>query len=406
MSLFKYLSTGLAVSFGFAITGPVSAQDLFSPVATVNNQIVTEYEVQQRRAFLTALNSPENSREFVIESLVDERLRAEAVANAGLELSPEALQAGLNEFSARANLEYSEFIAALADAGVAEETVVDFVKVGVSWRNYINARYGPRLEVSEAEIDRALGDAAASTAIRVLVSEIIIPAPPDQLDQVRALAEEIALTTSFDEFANYARQYSATQTRDSGGRLPWQPLGNLPPVLRPLLLSLAPGEVTDPLTIPNAVALFQLRDIEETGAPSPQYAAIEYAMYYIPGGRTPQALARANDVREQVDVCNDLYGIAQDQPPEVLERVTQAPGEIPNDIAIELAKLDRGEVSTALTRSGGQTLVFLMLCGRTEVANEDADRADVAQALRASRLNAIAQTVLAQLRADARINYQ
>ena len=406
MSLFKYLSTGLAVSFGFAITGPVSAQDLFSPVATVNNQIVTEYEVQQRRAFLTALNSPENSREFVIESLVDERLRAEAVANAGLELSPEALQAGLNEFSARANLEYSEFIAALADAGVAEETVVDFVKVGVSWRNYINARYGPRLEVSEAEIDRALGDAAASTAIRVLVSEIIIPAPPDQLDQVRALAEEIALTTSFDEFANYARQYSATQTRDSGGRLPWQPLGNLPPVLRPLLLSLAPGEVTDPLTIPNAVALFQLRDIEETGAPSPQYAAIEYAMYYIPGGRTPQALARANDVREQVDVCNDLYGIAQDQPPEVLERVTQAPGEIPNDIAVELAKLDRGEVSTALTRSGGQTLVFLMLCGRTEVANEDADRADVAQALRASRLNAIAQTVLAQLRADARINYQ
>lgn len=406
MSLLKNFSTGLAVCLCLAVAKPASAQDLFSQVATVNNKIVTEYEVQQRSAFLTALNSPETSREFVIESLVDERLRAEAVENAGLELTPEALEAGLNEFAGRANLEYSEFIAALADAGVAEETVIDFVSVGVSWRNYINARYGPRLEVSEAEIDRALGDASASTAIRVLLSEIIIPAPPEQIDQVRAVAEEIALTTSFEEFSNYARQYSATQTRDAGGQLPWQPLGNLPPVLRPLLLSLAPGEVTAPLTIPNAVALFQLRDIEETGAPSPQYAAIEYAMYYIPGGRTQQALSRAREVREQVDVCNDLYGVAKDQPPEVLERVTQAPGEIPNDIAIELAKLDRGEISTALTRSGGQTLVFLMMCGRTEAANENTDRAEVAQALRSSRLNAIAETVLAQLRADARISYQ
>ena len=80
--------------------------------------------------------------------------------------------------------------------------------------------------------------------------------------------------------------------------------------------------------------------------------------------------------------------------------------EIPNDIAIELSKLDRGEVSTTLTRNGGDTLVFLMMCGRTEVANAEADRAEVARALRASRLNAVAESLLAQLRANARITYQ
>ncbi len=37
--------------------------------------------------------------------------------------------------------------------------------------------------------------------------------------------------------------------------------------------------------------------------------------------------------------------------------------EIPQDIGLELARLDPGEVSTALTRPGGR--LMLMLCSRT-----------------------------------------
>ena len=48
------------------------------------------------------------------------------------------------------------------------------------------------------------------------------------------------------------------------------------------------------------------------------------------------------------------------------------PADIPQDIAIELSKLDPGEVSTALTRSGGETLVFLMLCARNAPGVETA----------------------------------
>lgn len=406
MSFLKNICASAAIVIGLVSAMPVAAQGLFSPVVNVNDDVVTEFEVQQRQRFLTALNSPGTSREFVIEALVDERLRAQAVENAGLELTEEALQLGLEEFAARANVTTEEFVQLLQANGIAEETFVDFVKVGVAWRDYIRSRYGPRLEVSEAEIDRALGSSSAATAIRVLVSEIIIPAPPERLEEVRALAEQIATTTSESEFSTYAREYSATATRQAGGRLPWQALSNLPPVLRPLLLGLAPGEVTEPLTIPNAVAIFQLRDIEETGAPVQEYAAIDYAAYYIPGGRSPAALAEAAKIKAEVDVCNDLYGVAQGQPEEVLERGSKKTSEIPTDVAIELAKLDPGEVSTALTRANGQTLVFLMMCGRTAVANEEAERADVAAALRSNRLNAFAESFLDQLRADARIQYQ
>ncbi len=397
------LSTIFAFATGLALGAPLAAQGLFDPAVLVNDDVVTEFEIEQRAAFLRLLNSPGSGRDDVIETLVNERLQAQAVASAGFELTEEALEAGMEEFAARADLGAEEFIGVLADGGIAEETFRDFVEVGVAWRDLVRARFGSRVQISETEIDRALGATGGTTGIRVLVSEIIIPAPPEQKAQVDDLALEIAASRSTEEFSDYAREFSATASREAGGRLPWQDLNNLPPVLRPILLSLAPGEITDPLSIPNAVALFQLRGIEETGAPSQSFAAIDYAAYYIPGGRSEAALATAAKIRARVDVCDDLYGVAQGQPEEVLERGSKAPGDIPQDIAFELSKLDLGEVSTALTRAEGQTLVFLMLCGRTAELNEDVAREDVARSLRSTRLNAYADSLLDQLRADARI---
>ncbi|MGB7318835.1 MAG: peptidylprolyl isomerase, partial [Planktotalea sp.] len=220
---------------------------------------------------------------------------------------------------------------------------------------------------------------------------------------VQERAERIAQITSTAAFSNEARRYSASPSRGRGGRLDWLPISQLPPQLRPLVLGLAPGEVTAPIPLPNAVALFQLRDIQETDAPDPKYAAIEYAAYYIAGGRTEAALAAARKVQNRVDRCDDLYGIAKGQDPSVLERGAKKPSEIPTDIAMELAKLDIGETSTTLTRSNGQTLVLLMLCSRTPELEQEVDRAQLSLGLRNQRLESYSTGYLEQLRADARI---
>ncbi|MEM6658653.1 MAG: peptidylprolyl isomerase, partial [Pseudomonadota bacterium] len=135
----------------------------------------------------------------------------------------------------------------------------------------------------------------------------------------------------------------------------------------------------------------------------PSFSKIDYATYYLPGGRSAETLAAAARLKEEIDTCDDLYGVAKDQPPEVLERVDASPSEIPRDIAVELAKLDPNEVSTTLTRNNGQTLVFLMLCNRTRDLGEETTRADVANALTQQRLQAFSASLLEQLRADATI---
>ena len=403
--MFKLKSALLAAACVATLAGPAAAQNMFAPVAKVNDTVVTEFEVTQRVRFLQVLSARGATRKAAIESLIDERLRGEAIRNAGLQLNDQGINGALEEFAGRTNLTRKEFTTALARAGVEKETYRDFVINGVAWRDLIRARYGNRVSISEAEIDRALAaQGSGSSNIRVLVSEIIIPAPPQQAARVAAVAEQIAQSKSANEFSNYARKYSATATRGAGGRLPWQDLGNLPPSLQPLILSLSKGEVTDPLNIPNAVALFQLRDIEETGTPAKTYSAIEYAAYYMAGGRSAETLQQAANIKAQVEVCDDLYTFAKGQPESVLDRETLPPSKIPRDFAIELSKLDEGEVSTALTRVDGQALVFLMMCGKTAKQNADVSREEVASSIRQRRLSGFADSLLAELRAEARIS--
>lgn len=382
------------------------AQGQFAPAIEVNDRVITGWELDQRARMLTVLNAPGNVSELAREQLIEDRLKLGAAERMGITLSEEEMQQGMEEFATRANMSAEQFVQSLEQNGVAEETFRDFIRAGQSWRNLVRQRFQGRASVSDEEVDRALASGSGGSNVRVLLSEIIMPAPPQEAEAVRARADRLSEITSLTEFSQAARQYSATRSAGAGGRLPWQELNNLPPVLRPLVIGLAPGEVTDPLPIPNAVALFQLRAIEETGYEAPEIASVEYAAYLIPGGRTEATLSRAAQITATLDTCDDLYGVAQGQPESMLRRETLPPAEVPGDVAMELAKLDPNEVSYGLTRptaDGGQALMMVMLCGRTPVASEDADREQVTVGLRNQRLGSYADGYLAQLRADARI---
>ncbi|ATG36015.1 putative chaperone surA [Phaeobacter piscinae] len=394
------IALATAVMFGPV---PAAAQGLFAPAVTVNDAVVTNYELQQRARFLTLLRDPGDPQKKAREDLILDRLKLDVLAQAGIEPTEEEVVEGMTELAGRANLSLQEFLNVLGQNGVAPETLRDFTRVGIAWREYIAARYLAQARPSEEEIDRAMG-LSGSGGVEVLLSELIMPINAQNAAQVEDIAQQVSRITTTGAFSQAAQQYSATATRQSGGRMPWMPLTNLPPQLQQVVLGLRPGEVTAPLPLDGAVALFQLRDLRETSGAAPNYAAIEYAAYYLPGGRTPEALAAGTKVANAIDTCDDLYGVAKDQDPSVLDRETLAPAEIPQDIAIELAKLDPNETSLALTRNNGQTLMLLMLCGRTAEVNAEASRESVGNALTQQRLGAFADSLLEQLKADARIS--
>jgi peptidyl-prolyl cis-trans isomerase SurA len=384
---------------------PVMTAAQFAPAITVNDSVVSEFEIDQRVIMLGTFRTPGNLEDTAREQLIEDRLKLAALNSAGLRITDEGLVGAMGEFATRANMDLDQFITMLGQSGVSEETFRDFVRVNVSWRDFIRTRFNDRAQVSEADIDLALGQSDASSSIEVLLSEIIIPAPPESAEQANATADRIAQLTSTAAFEAEARRVSALPSKTRGGRLDWLPISNYPAGLRGLLLNLAPGEITAPLPITNGVALFQMRDVREVPRAAPEPAAIEYAAFYIAGGLSERGLAEARRIDARVDTCDDLYGVAQGLPEEQLDRDVLAPADIPTDVAMELAKLDAGEASYVLTRADGETLVFLMMCGRTPALGDGVDRETIRGQLRTQRLNTYADALLADLRAAATITY-
>lgn len=381
---------------------PAPAQGLFSPAITVDDAVITHYELEQRARFMAVLRVPGDLMEAARKELINDRLKLVAMEEAGIAPSEDEITTGMTELAGRANLSLNEFLSTLQENGVDPETVRDFSRVGIGWRDLVSARFLARARPTEAEIDRAMGQ-AGSGSVQVLLSEIILPINEQNAPQVEDLAQQIAALTTRAAFAAAATQYSAAQSRERGGELNWMPLTKLPPQLQQVVLALSPGDITEPLPLQGAVALFQMRGLREVSGRAQRFAAIEYAAYYLPGGRSAATLAKAQEIIEGTDTCDDLYGVAKGQDPSVLDRVSLSPGEIDRDIAIELAKLDPGETSTAVTRNNGETLVLLRLCGRTAELGEGESRETVANALTAQRVESLSASYLEQLRADARI---
>lgn len=399
-----WVMSALLLGAGLAPGAPAFAQNQFETVIKVNDLAITRYDIEQRALMLQVFRAPGDPQRLAREQLIEDRLKLDAAAADGFTLDEDQVRLGMEEFAARANLSSDEFVASLQQAGVDPETYREFVRAGLTWREYTSARFGSRISVSEDDLERARLTISGTPGVRVLLSEIIIPAPPEQAQEALEIANRISEFETEADFSAAARQYSATPTAANGGRMSWIPITDLPEALRGVALSLAPGEVSDPLPLEGAIALFQLRDIEELEAPERTFDSIDYASYLIAGGRTEENLALAARIAEDTDTCDDLYGLAKDQPPEVLERVSRAPGEIPTDVALELAKLDPGETSATLTRANGQTLVLLMLCGRTPAIEGDGPTAEQLTGFIGSRrLDSFANGLLEQLRAEARI---
>ncbi|MFQ1699944.1 peptidylprolyl isomerase [Loktanella agnita] len=393
-----FTAWALTLSLGSAAFG----QGQLTPAITVNDRVITRYELDQRKRLLQVFRTPGDLDEQARDGLIEDRLKQQELDRVGLQLSEDDVQTAMSEFASRADMSLTQFTRVLGQSGVDQTALRDFVKVGTGWREYIRARFNRQVTITDADVERAKNAQGTSTSeVEVLLSEIIIAAPPQQAARAAAVADQISRIRSLSEFEAAARQVSALPSRDNGGRLGWLPLSNYPPQIGQILLGLRPGQVTEPINIPNGIALFQMRAVREATRRAPPAAQIEYAAYYIPGGRSEDALRTAAEVRDQVDTCNDLYGVAQNQPAEVLDRNTLAPAAIPDDVALELARLDAGEVSYNLTRNDGQTLVFLMLCNRSSTAQAGQSDDAVRNQIRSQRLAGLADALLEDLRASA-----
>lgn len=394
-----FVSWSLVVFTLFSVlSNKLAAEGIFDTIISVDRAAITNYELEQRILFFSFLNEPGDTLISSRQSLIDDRLKMAAGSKDGFALTPTELENAMLDFAKNSNQSLSGLLNLLNEGGVDAETFRDYVEVGVVWREVVRKRFGSQSQPTESEIDRALAAERAEGDISVLLTEIVLPAGPSQLEESRKIARELAKITSIGSFSEKAKKLSVSSSRDNGGKIPWRNLKDLPNGLRQIIASLRPGQVAKPLEVQNAIVLFQLRDVEELGLKAPEIISMKFAK--ITGINSVLDLAT-----KTVNSCNDLYGLVKLDKDVVLEMLTQHPDEIEQATALRLNRLDRHEMSI-FSDSPDSIGNMIMLCERNYTTSADISRSEVAKNIRAARLTNLAEGYLAELRTNATVIFK
>ena len=394
-----FVSWSLVVFTLFSVlSNKLAAEGIFDTIISVDGAAITTYELEQRILFFSFLNEPGDTLISSRQSLIDDRLKMAAGSKDGLALTPTELENAMLDFAKNSNQSLGGLLNLLNEGGVDAETFRDYVEVGVVWRELVRKRFGSQSQPTESEIDRALAAERAEGDISVLLTEIVLPAGPSQLEESRKIARELAKITSIGSFSEKAKKLSVSSSRENGGKIPWRNLKDLPNGLRQIIASLRPGQVAKPLEVQNAIVLFQLRDVEELGLKAPEIISMKFAK--ITGVNSVLDLAT-----KTVNSCNDLYGMVKFGKDVVLEMLTQHPDEIEQATALRLNRLDRHEMSI-FSDSPDSIGNMIMLCERNYTTSADISRSEVAKNIRAARLTNLAEGYLAELRTNATVIFK
>lgn len=394
-----FVSWSLVVFTLFSVlSNKLAAEGIFDTIISVDGAAITNYELEQRILFFSFLNEPGDTLISSRQSLIDDRLKMAAGSKDGFALTPTELENAMLDFAKNSNQSLGGLLNLLNEGGVDAETFRDYVEVGVVWREVVRKRFGSQSQPTESEIDRALAAERAEGDISVLLTEIVLPAGPSQLEESRKIARELAKITSIGSFSEKAKKLSVSSSRDNGGKIPWRNLKDLPNGLRQIIASLRPGQVAKPLEVQNAIVLFQLRDVEELGLKAPEIISMKFAK--ITGINSVLDLAT-----KTVNSCNDLYGLVKLDKDVVLEMLTQHPNEMEQATALRLNRLDRHEMSI-FSDSPDSIGNMIMLCERNYTTSADISRSEVAKNISAARLTNLAEGYLAELRTNATVIFK
>ena len=370
------------------------ANFLLAAKIQVNNSVITQFELDQRAKFLGALKFTGNHSELAQTQLIEERLKQSEAQKLNINASDFEIEDALKRFASRANLTVKEFNKELKRLEIYPDTFRSYVETEVIWQKLVNKKFGAQSSVSNLQLQRAKSISKFEDTIQVLLTEIIIPFSKDDRSENENLANLLKQIKSTEEFSNAAQKYSKAPTATVGGRVKWQNFDRLPGIIKPLILGLSPGQVTEPIMLTKAIALFQLRDIREIKTDRTQLELLDFI-------KVKSDLKYLSFVQDNFHNCSDLEAIIGGQTEVKLTRKKLLSDEIPNTLVPVLDNLDQNE-SEIIVADGQSQLVIM--CERNNQLNSTAETLEQDKnVLQTNRLKHLARSFLETLKDNARI---
>ncbi|RZJ45312.1 MAG: peptidylprolyl isomerase, partial [Brevundimonas sp.] len=154
-------------------------------LATVNDSVITGFDLRQRMLLLIAMTqvqpTPENLpaiQQQAINALIDERLQAQELTKyEDLKVTDEELDREVAAMAEEVGTTPENYVQYLAQGGIRPQTFREQLRTQLGWSQLVGGRFQSRARVSPAAVAAALRSAnEAASKKQYLIGEIYIEA--------------------------------------------------------------------------------------------------------------------------------------------------------------------------------------------------------------------------------------
>ncbi|WP_292157215.1 peptidylprolyl isomerase [Brevundimonas sp.] len=383
-------------------------------VATVNDRVITGYDLRQRMLLIIVMSEVQPTAENIaqiqreaLDMLIDEHLQAQEIAKfPSLIITDEEVDSEIAAMAQQAGMTPGQYMQALASAGIHARTVREQIRTAIGWRELVGGRFSSRARVSRSQVEQNLRKyEEAASKKQYLIGEIYIDA--NRVGGMQAAIsggqQLIQQMIQGAPFQAVAQQFSAAPTAVRGGDAGWVVEGTVAPALQQAFDNLDIGQLSNPIVVEGGVYIIYMRDKREGSATS--LVQLSQIMVELPEtaseAEVEAAAQRLMAVRPQL-TCQTMVA-----------RATAEPGLLGSDLGesdvLNLApqfqpfarSAQVGEVSEPIRTPLGLHLVGL--CGRRVGSADMPTYRDVESQLLRANLSMLGRRYMRDLRADALI---
>jgi peptidyl-prolyl cis-trans isomerase SurA len=263
-------------------------------VAIVDQSVITEFELENRIATVTAQLKkqgvelpPENIlRKQILERLISDALQLQFAAQSGVKVDDTQLDKTIQRIAEQNQMTVAEFSEALKAEGISIKKFRADMRNEITIARLREREVESRVNVTESEVDNYLTTQASSNENRdeYEISHILIRTPeegtPEEIQKAKAKVDEaLEALQQGTGFAKVSASFSDAPNALEGGSLGWKPASQLPSLFLDALKNMQVGDVSPALRSPNGFHILKL--MNKRGGNSPLVVEQTHARHIL-----------------------------------------------------------------------------------------------------------------------------
>ena len=239
--------------------------------ATIDNEIITNYDIKKESEYLKILNPNlkqlNNNRilELAKDSLIKEIIKKKEITKfKDLDKEYPFVNEYLTNLFTKLNYNNEkDFIKDLLKKDTYSlNQIKEKIKIELMWNELIFKKYNKQVRINKVNLIKKVDNLSNKVQKDYLLSEILFEKKKE--DNLETLINQIQLSINEIGFGNTANIYSISESSKLGGKLGWVKENNLSEIILSKLKLIKTGQHTDVIKIGNNFLILKIEEIKTT----------------------------------------------------------------------------------------------------------------------------------------------